>query len=95
MMRRGWDRGHSREMDMEMMMYERELMYRLHGEDFDMEFEEPKETEEEIKARDRQDLLYWISQQMPPSGVRYGNIHDIHGERERERVGDCLGLGGV
>ena len=78
-MRRGYDREYYREMEME-MMYEREMMYRLHGEDIDFEFEEPKISEEEIKRRDRQELVYWINRQMLPSAVRiHGNLHDTHG----------------
>lgn len=82
MRRRGYDREYYREMEMEMMMYEREMMYRLHGEDFEFEFEEPPEpSEDEIKRQDRQELLYYINTQMLPGTVRvYGNAHDVHGQ---------------
>lgn len=86
MMRRGYDREYFREMELEMMMYEREMMYRLHGEDFEFEDEEPPEPSEEeiqrqIRQQDRQQLLYYISTQMLPGAVRiHGNALDIHGQ---------------
>ena len=81
MYRRGYERDFE---DMELEMMRREMMYR-YGDDLDPEeleelLMEMKPSEEEIKRRDRQELVYWINSQMlPPTLGWHHNHHDLHG----------------
>ena len=83
MYRRGYDRDSFGDMELEMMR--REMMYR-YGDDLDPEeleelLMEMKPSEEELKRRDRQELIYWINSQMLPPKIRScHNHHDLHGE---------------
>ena len=80
MRRHGYDRELCDEMEMEMMMYEREMMHRLYGEE--PEYKEPTEEEkrEQEKTQDRHQLVYWINTQMLPTTIPYlTNQHDMHG----------------
>jgi hypothetical protein len=81
MYRRGYDRDSFGDMELEMMR--REMMYR-YGDDLDPEeleelLMEMKPSEEELKRRDRQELIYWINSQMLPPKIRScHNHHDLH-----------------
>ena len=80
-------RGYDRDPEMEIEMMRREMMYR-YGDDLSPEELEEllmdmKPSEEEIKRRDRQELIYWINSQMLSPNIRWHhNNQDLHGERE-------------